>query len=62
MMLPSRLGCGTVELQSYTSVEPELAAGVGAFTHWVPPERVRYQELKWSITTSLALMITTTLC
>ena len=51
-----------MELQSYAAVETERGAGVGAFTHWVPPECVRYQELKWSITTSLALMITTVLC
>ena len=39
-----------------------VALGVGAFTHWVPPEWVRYQDLKLSNTTSLALMITTVLC
>ena len=53
---------GAVKLQPYTSVETERGTGVGAFTHWVPPEWVRYQELKQSITTSLALMITTMLC
>ena len=42
----------------YTSVETERGAGGGAFTHRVPPEWVRYQELKLSITISLALMIT----
>ena len=51
-----------MELQPYTSVETELGAEVGAFTHWVPPEWVRYQDLKQSITTSLALMITIVLC
>ena len=50
------------KLQPYTSVETERGAGGGAFTHWVPPEWVRYQELKLSNTTSLALMITTVLC
>ena len=49
------------KLQPYTAVETERGAGVGAFTHWVPPEWVRYQDLKLSNTTSLALMITTTL-
>ena len=49
------------KLQPYTAVEMELAAGIGAFTHWVPPDWVRYQELEQSITTSLALMITTVL-
>ena len=37
---------GTAKLQSYTAVETELGAGVGAFTHWVPPRTVRYQELE----------------
>ena len=46
------------KLQPYTSVETERGAGVGAFTHWVPPEWVRYQGLKLSITTTLALVIT----
>ena len=40
----------------------ERGAGVGAFTHWVPPEWVRYQDLKLSNTTSLALIISITLC
>ena len=34
------------KLQPYTAVETERGTGVGAFTHWVPPEWVRYQELK----------------
>ena len=34
------------KLQPYTAVETELGAGVCAFTHWVPPRTVRYQELK----------------
>ena len=51
-----------MKLQPYTSVETERGAGVGAFTHWVPPEWVRYQELKLSNTTSLALMISIMLC
>ena len=38
-----------------------LARGLALSPHWVPPECVRYQELKWSITTSLALLISTTL-
>ena len=60
---PSVRGDGSaVKLQPYTSVETKRGAGVGAFTHWVPPECVGYQELKWSITTSLALMMSTTLC
>ena len=60
---PSVRGDGSAaKLQPYTSVETELAAGVGAFTHWVPPRTVRYQEPKQSLTTSLALMISTTLC
>ena len=50
------------KLQPYTAVETERGTGVGAFTHWVPPRTVRYQEPKQSITTSLALMITTVLC
>ena len=37
---------GNVELQSYAAVETELGAGVGAFTHRVPPRTVRYQELE----------------
>ena len=50
------------KLQPYTAVETERGTGVGAFTHWVPPRTVRYQEPKQSITTSLALMIPTVLC
>ena len=50
------------KLQPYTSVETERGAGVGAFTHWAPPKWVRYQGLKLSNTTSLALMITDMLC
>ena len=60
---PSVRGDGSAaKLQPYTAVETERGTGVGAFTHWVPPEWVRYQDLKQSITTSLALMITATLC
>ena len=44
---PSVRGDGSAaKLQPYTSVETERGAGVGAFTHWVPPERIRYQELQ----------------
>ena len=50
------------KLQPYTSVETERGAGFRAFTHWGPPEWVRYQDLKLSNTTSLALMITAMLC
>ena len=35
-----------VKLQPYTAVETELGAGAGAFTHRVPPEWVRNQELE----------------
>ena len=60
---PSVRGDGSAaKLQPYTSVETERGAGIGAFTHWVPPEWVRYQDLKLSPTTSLALMISKTLC
>ena len=60
---PSVRGDGSAaKLQPYTSVETERGAGVGAFTHWVPPEWVRYQDLKLSNTTSLALMIIAVLC
>ena len=59
---PSVRGDGSAaKLQPYTSVETELAAWVGAFTHWVPPRTVRYQQLEQSLTTSLALIITTVL-
>ena len=34
------------KLQPYTAVETERGTGVGAFTHWVPPRTVRYQEPK----------------
>ena len=44
---PSVRGDGSAaKLQPYTAVETERGAAVGAFTHWVPPEWVRYQELK----------------
>ena len=56
------LGLELAACQRGLSVETELGAGVGAFTHWVPPEWVRYQEPKQSNTTSLALMRTTVLC
>ena len=60
---PSIRGDGSAaKLQPYTAVKTDRGAGVGAFTHWVPPEWVRYQELKQSITTSLALMISITIC
>ena len=50
------------KLQPYTSVETERGAGFRAFTHWVPPQWIRYQDLKLSNTTGLALMITAMLC
>ena len=31
--------------QADSAVELELQRGVGAFTHWVPPARLRYPEL-----------------
>ena len=33
------------KIQADSAVELELQRGVGAFTHWVPPARLRYPEL-----------------
>ena len=51
-----------MKLQAYAAVETELGMGVGAFTPWVPPAWIRYQEPRWSLTATLALTITTVLC
>ena len=45
---------GAVEFQAYAAVKTERGAAVGAFTHWVPPERLRYPELTFAISARLA--------
>ena len=40
-----RANSGAVESQPYAAVEMERGAGGGAFTYWVAPQWVRYQDL-----------------
>ena len=43
-----------MEFQAQAAVKMERGAAVGAFTHWVPPGRLRYPELMPAISASLA--------
>ena len=45
------------KFQADSAVELELQRGVGAFTHWVPPERWRYPELDTAHTASIAHLL-----
>ena len=45
---------GALEFQTQAAVKLQGGAAVGAFTHWVPPARVRYPERELAISASRA--------